>query len=70
MCTEHWSNDTNRGKTYVLREKHVPVPLCPQKTPHGLVRDQTWASAVTGWQTATWNLLQPHDTKCGFTKTV
>jgi len=29
MCTEHWSNDTNRGKTDLLREKLVPVPLCP-----------------------------------------
>jgi hypothetical protein len=41
------------GKTEVLGEKPVPVPLCPPQIPHGLARDQTWASAVGGrWLTA------------------
>jgi hypothetical protein len=44
-----------QGKTEVLGEKPVPLPLCP---PHGLTRDRTWTSAVrdrrlTAW--ATWH---------------
>jgi hypothetical protein len=37
-----------QGKTEVLGENPVPVPLCPPQIPHGLTRDQTQASAVGG----------------------
>jgi hypothetical protein len=37
-----------QGKTKVLGQKPVPVPLCPPQIPHGLSRDQTRASAVGG----------------------
>ena len=30
-----------QGKTEVLGEKPVPVPLCPPQIPHGLTRDRT-----------------------------
>jgi hypothetical protein len=33
------------GENRQLGEKPVPVPLCPPQTPHGLIRDRTWASA-------------------------
>jgi hypothetical protein len=36
------------GKTEVLGEKPVPVPLFPPQIPHGLTRDRTRASAVRG----------------------
>jgi hypothetical protein len=35
-----------QGKTEVLGEKPVPVPLCLPQIPHGLTRDRTRASAV------------------------
>jgi hypothetical protein len=41
---EHWWNESDRGKTEVLGEKPVPVPLCP----HGLIRDRTRAADVRG----------------------
>jgi hypothetical protein len=34
------------GKTEVLGEKPLPVPLCPPQIPHALTRDRTRASAV------------------------
>jgi hypothetical protein len=37
-----------QGKPEVLREKPVPVPLCPTQIPHGQTRDRTRASAVRG----------------------
>jgi hypothetical protein len=43
---QHRWNETDRGKTEVLGEKPVPVPLCPPQIPHGLTRDRTRASAV------------------------
>ena len=51
-------------------KKIIPMPLRPLKTPHALASDQTSASAVTGWQIATSDLLHTQQTKCGFTKTV
>jgi hypothetical protein len=33
------------GKTEVLGENPVPVPLCPPQIPHGLSRDQTFVNA-------------------------
>ena len=36
-----------QGKTEVLGEKPVPVPLCPPQISHGLARDRTRASAAT-----------------------
>jgi hypothetical protein len=38
-----------QGKTEVLGEKPVLVPLCPPQIPHGMTRDRTRASAVGGW---------------------
>jgi hypothetical protein len=35
-----------QGKTEVLGENTVPVPLCPPQIPHGLTRDRTPAFAV------------------------
>jgi hypothetical protein len=45
---EHRWNEIDRGKTEVLGEKPVPVPLCPPQIPHGLTRDRARASAVRG----------------------
>jgi hypothetical protein len=33
---EHRWNEIDGGKTEVLEEKPVPVPLCPPQIPHGL----------------------------------
>jgi len=41
-----------RTKADVFREKTYTNAPCPPQIPHGLARDQAWASAVTGWQTA------------------
>jgi hypothetical protein len=35
-----------QGKTEVLGEKPVPVPLCPPKMPRELAWHQTWNPAV------------------------
>jgi len=35
-------------KTRSTQTKHVLIPLCPPQIPHGLARDQTRASVVTG----------------------
>jgi hypothetical protein len=32
---EHRWNEIDRGKTEVLGEKPVPVPICPPQIPHG-----------------------------------
>jgi hypothetical protein len=39
MSMEHLWNDTD-GKTEVLREKPVPVTLCPTQIQHGLAWEQ------------------------------
>jgi hypothetical protein len=43
---KHRWKKIDRGKTEVLGEKPVPVPLCPPQIPHGLTRDRTRASTV------------------------
>ena len=48
-----------QGKTEVLGEKPVPVPLCPPQIPHGLTRDRTRASAVTGRRLTVWAMARP-----------
>jgi hypothetical protein len=48
-----------QGKTEVLREKPVPVPLFPPQIKHGLTRDQTRASAVRGRQLTAWAMARP-----------
>jgi len=40
---------TLTGKTKVLREKLVSVPLHPEEIPHKLTWDWTWVSAVIDW---------------------
>jgi hypothetical protein len=37
-----------QGKTEVLGEKPVPVPICPPQISHGLTWDRSRASEVTG----------------------
>jgi hypothetical protein len=47
-----------QGKTEVLGEKPVPVPLCPPQIPHGLTRDRTRASAVGGRRLTAWAMAR------------
>jgi hypothetical protein len=52
----YWCNGTmtlTGEKLMYSEKKFIAMPLCPTKTPHGLARNQNWASAVTGWQIAT-----------------
>jgi hypothetical protein len=56
------------GKTEVFGEKHVQVQLCPPRTPHGLNRDRTQASAVEGRRLTAWVMARPYNenyTACG-----
>ena len=39
MSMEHWWNDTDRGKTGVLRQNLASVPLCTPQIPFGIVWD-------------------------------
>jgi hypothetical protein len=48
-----------QGKTEVLGEKPVPVPLCPPQIPHGLKGDWTQASAVRGRRLTAWAMARP-----------
>jgi hypothetical protein len=48
-----------QGKTEVLGEKPVPVPLCPPQFPHGLTRHRTRASAVRGRRLTAWAMTRP-----------
>jgi hypothetical protein len=51
-----------QGKTKVLGEKPVPVPLCPPQTPRGLTRDRNRASAVEDRRLTAWALARPCST--------
>jgi hypothetical protein len=55
-----------QGKTEVLGEKPVPVPLCPPQIPHGLIRDRTRASAVRGRRLTAWAMARPNCAAVGF----
>jgi hypothetical protein len=48
-----------QGKTEVLGEKPVPVPLCPPQIPHWLTRDRTRAAAVEGRRLTAWAMARP-----------
>jgi hypothetical protein len=48
-----------QGKTEVLGEKPVPMPLCPPRIPHGLTRDGTRASAMGGRRLTAWAMAWP-----------
>jgi hypothetical protein len=48
-----------QGKTEVLGEKSVPVPLCPPQIPHGLTRDWTRDSAAGGRRLTAWAMARP-----------
>jgi hypothetical protein len=48
-----------QGKTEVFGEKPVPVPLCLTQIPHGLSRDRTQASSVTGRKLTAWAMARP-----------
>jgi len=39
MCIEPWCNDKRQGKTDVLAENPVAVPLGPPQIPRELARD-------------------------------
>jgi hypothetical protein len=58
MNMEPW-NETYRWKNKVLREKHLPLPLCPLPIPLELAWFQTWAYTVRGWQISTWAKAEP-----------
>jgi hypothetical protein len=47
------------GKTEVLGEKPVPVPLCPPQIPPGLTRDRIRVSAVRGRRLTAWAMSRP-----------
>jgi hypothetical protein len=49
-----------QGKTEVLGEKPIPVPLCPPQIPRGLTRDRTRASAVVGRRLTAWTMVGPY----------
>jgi hypothetical protein len=36
LSIENWCNDIDKGKTGILGEKSVSVPLRPPQTSHGL----------------------------------
>jgi hypothetical protein len=48
-----------QGKTEVLGEKPVPVPLHSPQIPHGLTRDRTRASAVGDRRLTAWAMAWP-----------
>jgi hypothetical protein len=47
-----------QGKTEVLGEKIVPVPLCLTQIPHGLNWDRTRASTVRGRRLTAWDMAR------------
>jgi hypothetical protein len=47
------------GKTEVLGEKAVPVPLCPPQISHGLTWDRTRVSAVRVWRLTASDMTRP-----------
>jgi hypothetical protein len=48
-----------QGKTEELREKPVPVPLCPPQILHGLTHAWNHDSEVTGRRLTAWTTAQP-----------
>jgi hypothetical protein len=56
---EHRWNEIDRGKPKYSGKKPVTVPLCPPQIPHGLTRDRTRASAVTGRRLTAWAMARP-----------
>ena len=48
-----------QGKTEVLGEKPVLLPLCPSQIPHGPTRDRTRTSAVRGRRLTASAMAQP-----------
>jgi hypothetical protein len=52
IALEEWNW---QGRTEVLGEKPVPVPLCPPQIPHGLARDR----AVRGRRLTAWGMARP-----------
>jgi hypothetical protein len=48
-----------QGKTEVLGEKPVPVPLCPPQISPGLTRDRTRVSAVRSRRLTAWAMVRP-----------
>jgi hypothetical protein len=48
-----------QGKIEEIREKPIPVPLCPPQITHGLTRAQTRDSAVRGERLNAWAMARP-----------
>ena len=48
-----------QGKTEVLGEKPILVPLCPPQIPHGQTRDRNRASTVRGRRLTAWAKSRP-----------
>jgi hypothetical protein len=59
VMEHHW-NEIDRGKTEVLGEEPVPVPLCPPQIPHGLTRDRTRTFAVGDRRLTAWAMARPN----------
>jgi hypothetical protein len=60
-----------QGKTEVLGENPVPVPLCPPQIPHGLNRDRTRASVVRGRRLTAWAMARPwRELPLGFKRSI
>jgi hypothetical protein len=59
LVMEHRWNEIDRGKTEVLGENPIPVPLCPPQIPHGPTLDRTRASAARGRRLTAWAMARP-----------
>ena len=60
LIMEHLWNETDRGKTEVLGQKPVPVPLYPPQIPHGLTQDRNRASTVRRRRLTAWAVARPN----------
>jgi hypothetical protein len=55
MSVEHlWNLTDQQGKTEVLGEKLIPVPLCPPQIQHGIVWNWARIFMVTGGHLTAW----------------
>jgi hypothetical protein len=53
VSMEHWWSDMD-GKIEVLKEKPVPVPLCPPQIPYWLAWNQTSTFVMGNWWLTSW----------------
>jgi hypothetical protein len=57
-----------QGKSEILSENPIPVPLCLPQILHELAWDRTWASVVTILQIMSRAMTQPVQTDCSHTQ--